>query len=235
MSSSLLKIATLPVQTLVALRKISTSVHARTRSKSISASITSRSRIDVERVGQVRTEALGNDICPGLVAPEAEYPAEKSALRDGKRPVDAGPAPEGFERAARTVNAALQPAVHHHNGIHGAGTRTGDRIDREAPVFEQGVEHSPGEGAVGSAALQRQRYRLLGNRSREAADLAGVASIVAGHRAGPLAIPSMNDALIIEALTTLSILLASAMIPPGGAFGHPSRSMECATRVRRDS
>ena len=38
----LLKIATLPVQTLVALMKISTSVQARTRSKSMSASIASR-------------------------------------------------------------------------------------------------------------------------------------------------------------------------------------------------
>ena len=63
--------------------KISTSVQARTRSKSMSASIASRKRIDVERVGLVRTETSGDHVHPGLVVPEAQHQVEESALGRG--------------------------------------------------------------------------------------------------------------------------------------------------------
>ena len=42
----------------------------------------------------------------------------------------------------------------------------------EAPVFEEGVEHAPREGAVGPAALQGERHGLFGARPGEAAGLA---------------------------------------------------------------
>jgi hypothetical protein len=155
-------------------------------------------RIDVERIRLVRTEAWGDDVRPGL-APEAQHQTEKRALGGGKGPVEAGPAPERFERAPRPVDPAPEPALHHHDGVHGAGARTGDRFDAEAPVFEEGVEHAPREGAVGPAALQGQRHRLLGARPGEAGGLARLASSATSHRAVPLEVPVMNDALDIEA------------------------------------
>ena len=42
------------------------------------------------------------------------------------------------------------------HGIDRAGRRAGNALDLEPPVLEQMIEHAPGEGAVGAAALQRQ-------------------------------------------------------------------------------
>ena len=152
-------------------------------------------RIDVERVRLVRTQAVGDDVRPGLVAPEAEHPAEKPTLDEGQGPVDAGPAPESFEVTPRPVDPAVEPAFHQHDGVHGAGARTGDRFDGEAPVFEEGVEHAPRVGAVGPAALQGERHGLSGARPSEAADLARMASSAARHRAVPLKVPVNNRCL----------------------------------------
>ena len=102
-------------------------------------------RIVVERVHLGGTKPWGDDVRPGPEAPEAEHPAEKAALGRCKGSVEAGPAPEGFELAPRTVYPAPEPALHHHDGVHGAGARTGDCFDGEAPVFEEGVEHAPRE------------------------------------------------------------------------------------------
>ena len=97
----------------------------------------------------------------------------------------------------RQLDPALEPALHHHDGVHGAGARTGDRFDGEAPVFEEGVEHAPREGAVGPAALEGERHGLSGARPGEAAGLARMASSAARHRAVPLEVPVMNHALVI--------------------------------------
>jgi hypothetical protein len=70
-----------------------------------------------------------------------------------------------------------------------ADARTGDRFDGEAPVFEEGVEHAPREGAVGAAALEGERHGLFGARPGEAAGLARMASSAARHRAAPLEVP----------------------------------------------
>src|SRR6185312_13765037 len=99
------------------------------------------------------------------------------------RPVEAGSAPEGFELVSGTVEPTLQPALHHHDGVEGAGARTGDRLNGNAPVFEEGVEHTPREGAVRSTTLQGQRHRLLSTRPGQATDLAGMAASAAGLRA----------------------------------------------------
>ena len=60
-----------------------------------------------------------------------------------REPSTLGPAPEGFELAARPVDPALEPTLHHHDGVHGAGARPGDRLDGEASVLEEGVEDAP--------------------------------------------------------------------------------------------
>ena len=154
-------------------------------------------RIDVERVGLVWTEASGDHVHPGLVVPEAQHQVEESALGRGTGRADARRAPEGFEPAARPVDPAFQPALHQHDGIHGAGARTGDRFYAEAPVFEEGIEHAPREGAVSPAALQGERHGLLGVRPGEAGGFAPTSSKATRHRAVPVEISVMNHALVM--------------------------------------
>jgi len=101
----------------------------------------------------------------------------------GTDPSRLGSAPEGFELVSGTVEPTLQPALHHHDGVEGAGARTGDRVNGNAPVFEEGVEHTPREGAVRSTTLQGQRHRLLRTRPGQATGLAGMAASAAGLRA----------------------------------------------------
>ena len=62
--------------------------------------------------------------------------------------------PERVERALGFVAAAAAHAVGEDRGIHGAGGGAGDRLDLEALVLQQPVEHAPGVGPVGTAALQ---------------------------------------------------------------------------------
>jgi GAF domain-containing protein len=59
--------------------------------------------------------------------------------------------------------AACQP-VRQHDGVHRAGRGTGDALDLDPRVLEHMIEHTPGEGAVRAAALQRQ-VDLLSTRS----------------------------------------------------------------------
>jgi hypothetical protein len=127
-------------------------------------------RIYVERIRLVGAEAAGDS------APQAEHAVEKKAITGGKRPVEAGSAPEGFELVSGTVEPTLQPALHHHDGVEGAGARTGDRFNGNAPVFEEGVEHTPREGAVRPTTLQGQRHCLLSTRPGQATGLAGMAA-----------------------------------------------------------
>ena len=59
--------------------------------------------------------------------------------------------PQGL---ARAVAAVPGPAVGQNHGVHGAGARSGDRLEIEPSVLQQRVEHAPGEGAMRSPALQ---------------------------------------------------------------------------------
>ena len=58
------------------------------------------------------------------------------------------------------VAAALGQAVGQHHRVHRPGAGGGDALERDALVLEQAVEHAPGEGAVGAAALQGEVDRL---------------------------------------------------------------------------
>ena len=66
--------------------------------------------------------------------------------------------PSSFQKAAsaaaRARSAALRPALQHDGGIHGAGAGAAHRLERQAAVLDQRIEHAPGEGAVRAAALQ---------------------------------------------------------------------------------
>ena len=63
-------------------------------------------------------------------------------------------APERFKFPPRAFRAALGKTGGIGNGIHGAGGRGGDGGDVERLVLAQPVQHAPGIGAVGAAALQ---------------------------------------------------------------------------------
>ena len=196
MSSCVLKIATLPIATSGRADEdldIRAGAHAIEVDERV---YRFPQRIDVERVRLVGTEVWCDDVRPGL-APEAQHQAEKRAL-GGEGTVEAGPAPERFELAPRPVDPALQPALHHHDGVYRAGTRPGDRFDGQAAVFEEGVEYAPREGAVGPAALQGERHGLSGARPGETV-LDRMAPSAARHRAVPLEVPVKNHALVIEA------------------------------------
>lgn len=43
-----------------------------------------------------------------------------------------------------------------HDGVHGAGTRRADAVDREPRLLQEPVQDAPGEGAMGTPALQRK-------------------------------------------------------------------------------
>ena len=114
---------------------------------------------------------------------------------------------------ARSRRSRPEPALHHHDGVHGAGARTSNRFDGQAPVFKEGVEHAPRECAVGTAALQGERHGLLGAARR------GRRSRPDGVKRGrssrrPAGTPVMNHALVTGA-TASPTRLASAHIPPG--------------------
>ncbi len=111
-------------------------------------------RVDVERVRLVGAPGARDDIAPDLVRPVAEDAVEQAALQRRERTVEADTTPERFELRPRGVGPAFEPAFDEDDAVHGAGARSGDRLDGEAAVLEQRVEHAPGEGAVGAAALQ---------------------------------------------------------------------------------
>ena len=138
---------------------------------------------------------MGDDVRPGLVLQKPSI-RPRSARWAGERD------PSRLARRQKVSSwlrapsiPPAEPALHHHDGVHGAGARTGDRFDGEAPVFEEGVEHAPREGAVGPAALQGERHGLFGARPGEAAGLARMASSAARHRAVPLEVPVNNHCL----------------------------------------
>ena len=66
---------------------------------------------------------------------------------------DAPPQPAHF--LPRPGVAAAHQALHQQRAEDGAGRHAADGADPQ-PILEQSVEHPPGEGAMGTAALQRR-------------------------------------------------------------------------------
>ena len=66
------------------------------------------------------------------------------------------------------VATASGKTVGEHDGVSGAGARSGDALELEGFFLKQAVEHTPGESAVAAAALERQvhysGFILLGVR-----------------------------------------------------------------------
>ena len=121
-------------------------------------------RVDVERVRHVGAgrEHLGPEFGHRIALPQVEQPADEVALRRPEIAVEADLAPEPLQPLPSAVRPALQPAVDHHDAVHRSGACPGHRLEGQAPVLDQRVEHAPGEGPVRAAALQGQSHRLLG-------------------------------------------------------------------------
>ena len=91
-----------------------------------------------------------------------ERPAARSSCRSdcagsGLNSAAAGdPAPEAPPAHSRAPWRRPCIAVGQHRGVHGTGRGAGDAVDPQPWLFEQPVEHAPGEGAVRAAALQRE-------------------------------------------------------------------------------
>jgi len=92
-----------------------------------------------------------------IVAVDDGRAAALAAAPHGQEPAGlAHRPPDGFELGARPLGAALQVAGGQGDRIDGAGAGAADAVDLERPAFQEAVEHAPGEGAVGAAALQRE-------------------------------------------------------------------------------
>ena len=88
--------------------------------------------------------------------PAAEQDIERTALEWTKARRFRDSAPQGFERLAGADGAPVGIAVGKCRGVHGAGRSAGNAVDPQPLFLEQPVEHTPGESAVRSPALQSQ-------------------------------------------------------------------------------
>ena len=113
-------------------------------------------RVDVERVEVVGREHARHRAEPQAVACERKEPLDHAALQVRQVAVDAHRPPEVGEPRPRLVRPAAGETVGEHDSVDCARRGAGNAFDLDAAVLEQLVEHAPGEGAVGAAALQRK-------------------------------------------------------------------------------
>ena len=163
--SALVNTLTLPVRTLVAERNSLTGAR-------------SRSRVEVDRLLE---HVLQRVVVGGIELVGRDQPAHQVEHQERRRVVErvvvqqpverrglqrahgrgmADPPPEAGERLLRALAPAFGQAVGQHHGVHGPGAGGRHALERDPLVLEQPVEHAPGEGAVGAAALQREVDRL---------------------------------------------------------------------------
>jgi hypothetical protein len=60
------------------------------------------------------------------------------------------------------LDSVLGVTVDEHRSVHGSRGRSGDTLDAQPSLFQQAIDHTPGESAVRTAALQREvhKYRI---------------------------------------------------------------------------
>ena len=63
--------------------------------------------------------------------------------------------PKAHERLLCALAPCDGEAIGEYCGIHRAGARRADPIDRDPRFLEQSIQHAPGEGAMGATALER--------------------------------------------------------------------------------
>jgi hypothetical protein len=126
-------------------------------------------RIAIERIEFVRREQPGHEIehdegrrePERVIGADAVEPA-RLQRREDRRPTDA--LPEGGKRRLGAIAASGRKPVGEDGCVHRARAGRGNPLDLDPLLLEQPVEHAPGEGAMGAAALQRQvdRFRRGG-------------------------------------------------------------------------
>jgi hypothetical protein len=70
------------------------------------------------------------------------------------------------QRFPRALTAAGRETISQCDRVKGAGAGCRDALEGEPRLFEQPIEHAPGESAVTSATLQSKVDALLTRRSR---------------------------------------------------------------------
>jgi len=73
------------------------------------------------------------------------------------RPASSGDGlPDRGQLGAGAGPAAFHETGGERHGVDGAGAGPADAVEGEAVALQEGIEHAPGESAVGAAALQSQ-------------------------------------------------------------------------------
>src|SRR5581483_11575717 len=88
--------------------------------------------------------------------PVAEHAIHDPALDRAQAAVERNRAPEFLHCLARALAAAFVVTARERDRIHRTRARASNAFKRETLVFQEPVEHAPGEGAVRAAALQGQ-------------------------------------------------------------------------------
>src|SRR5215469_1300904 len=116
--------------------------------------------VEAEWVEAVRRDysrhQVHRDICwRGVERPTVHQPVERRSL-DWTEPRSlCYPTPIGVERRPCPLGAAPHEAANQNRAVHCAGGCAGDRFNLKPSLFEEAVEHAPGERAMGSTALER--------------------------------------------------------------------------------
>ena len=104
-------------------------------------------------------------VAGGPVVPRGLQTAPLCQARD--------PLPEVRERGRRARAPTDGETVGEHDRVHSAGTGRADAVDLEPRLLHEPVEHAPGEGAMGAAALQREIGELGFRHHRQPSELRG--------------------------------------------------------------
>ena len=129
-------------------------------------------RVDVKRVALIGRYRAGPEVAHGVgpgggqrvvgnVPSEQGVEGRALGLGQGSQANNAIPeAGQDFpgDLGGIGIRSALDAgkAARQGNGVHGAGTGAADPLERDATDFQQRIEHTPGEGAMGAAALECQ-------------------------------------------------------------------------------
>ena len=144
-------------------------------------------RVDAERIDLVGRHPRADHVEPQV------GPGQRHASHEAAHGADLVPeAAQGPPRrlaglpVVGAVRQGRHQAVRQRHRVHGTGAGAAQAVEPEAAVFQQGVEHAPGEGAVRAAALQGQVQGAL--RPRAARRLRSAPGGAAGH--GPVSAPA---------------------------------------------
>ena len=101
-------------------------------------------------------EKYAAQFASSLLAGDSAIESPSPWVTDAHRHLLAHGGPEIAQGLACALAPALDPAARQHDGVHGAGARAADAVDEDAAVGDQLRQHTPGERAMGPAALQRE-------------------------------------------------------------------------------